>query len=73
MIALLDLLHLMFLLMFLLHRKHHHLSRVLAYKKVFKSQKKYTDGTIRYGLFSSTGEPHNLLVALNDSNWCAAM
>jgi hypothetical protein len=35
--------------------------------------KKYTDGAIRCGMYSSTGEPHNLTEALSDSNWCQAM
>jgi hypothetical protein len=33
----------------------------------------YTDGTIRYGLFSSTGEPDNLTEALGDDRWRQAM
>jgi len=32
-----------------------------------------TDGTIRYGCFTSTGEPQNLEEALNDERWKAAM
>jgi len=32
-----------------------------------------TDGTIRYGCFTSTGEPQNLEEALNDEKWKAAM
>jgi histone deacetylase 1/2 len=35
--------------------------------------KKYTDGTIRYGLLSSTGEPCTLGEALDDKNWRLAM
>lgn len=35
--------------------------------------KKFTDGTVRYGLFCSTGEPKNLDEALSDSNWKKAM
>jgi histone deacetylase 1/2 len=38
-----------------------------------RQPKKYTDGTIRYGMLSSTGEPRNLPDALNDPNWRAAM
>uniref|UniRef100_A0A0A8Y2X1 Reverse transcriptase Ty1/copia-type domain-containing protein n=1 Tax=Arundo donax TaxID=35708 RepID=A0A0A8Y2X1_ARUDO len=32
-----------------------------------------TDGTIRYGCFTSTGEPQNLEEALNNTDWKAAM
>jgi hypothetical protein len=39
---------------------------------VFKP-KVYTDGTIRYENFSSTGEPTDLEEALNDPNWKKAM
>jgi hypothetical protein len=35
--------------------------------------KKYTDGTVRYGNFCSTGEPENLEEALGDSRWKEAM
>jgi hypothetical protein len=35
--------------------------------------KKYTDGTVRYGMLSSTGEPCNLKEALDDQHWCKAM
>jgi histone deacetylase 1/2 len=35
--------------------------------------KRYTDGTIRYGMFSSTGEPTKLSEALGDANWRTAM
>jgi histone deacetylase 1/2 len=38
-----------------------------------KNPKKYTDGTIRYGMFTSTGEPCTLTEALGDENWCNAM
>ncbi|KAK1598830.1 hypothetical protein QYE76_018634 [Lolium multiflorum] len=34
-----------------------------------RQPKRYTDGTVRYGLFSSTGEPE----ALDNSNWRQAM
>jgi hypothetical protein len=33
----------------------------------------YTDGTIRYGMFTSTGEPDNLAEALGDDRWRQAM
>jgi hypothetical protein len=33
----------------------------------------YTDGTIRYGMIASTGEPSNLTKALTYSNWKSAM
>jgi hypothetical protein len=33
----------------------------------------YTDGTILYGMLVSTGEPLNVLDALNDSNWRKVM
>jgi histone deacetylase 1/2 len=35
--------------------------------------KTYTDGTVRYGLFSSSGEPNNLAEALTNQNWKQAM
>jgi hypothetical protein len=35
--------------------------------------KRYTDGTIRYGMLSSTCEPCTLTEALGDENWCNAM
>jgi hypothetical protein len=35
--------------------------------------KKYTDGTIRYGMFISTGEPSKLSEALEDDRWHTAM
>jgi histone deacetylase 1/2 len=38
-----------------------------------RQPKKYTDGTVRYGMLSSTGEPRNLPDALNDPNWRVAM
>jgi histone deacetylase 1/2 len=38
-----------------------------------KKPKIYTDGTIRYGLFTSTGEPSNLKEALADVKWQQAM
>jgi hypothetical protein len=36
-------------------------------------EKVYTDGTIKYGLFTSSDEPCNLEEALNDKNWKEAM
>jgi hypothetical protein len=33
----------------------------------------YTDGTIRYGMFTSTGQPSKLSEALEDACWCEAM
>jgi hypothetical protein len=33
----------------------------------------YTDGTIRYGMLTTTGEPSNLDDALSDSNWKQVM
>ncbi|KAK1697167.1 hypothetical protein QYE76_013864 [Lolium multiflorum] len=38
-----------------------------------RDPKRYTDGTIRYGMFSSTGEPTKLFEALGDANWRTAM
>lgn len=38
-----------------------------------RKDKVYTDGTIRYSLFISNGEPHNVEEALNNSHWKAAM
>jgi hypothetical protein len=35
--------------------------------------KQFTDGTIRYANFCSTGEPSNITEALSDSRWKAAM
>jgi hypothetical protein len=35
--------------------------------------KVFTDGTVRYGFFSSTGEPSNLSEALGDPKWKATM
>jgi hypothetical protein len=35
--------------------------------------KVYTDGTVRYANFSSTGEPTSLDEALSDPNWKKAM
>jgi hypothetical protein len=38
-----------------------------------RQPKKYTDGTVCYGMLASTGEPRNLSTALNDPHWHAAM
>jgi histone deacetylase 1/2 len=38
-----------------------------------RKDKVYTDGTVRYSLFSSTGEPYTVEEALSDSHWKAAM
>jgi hypothetical protein len=38
-----------------------------------RKSKVYTDGTIRYGCFTSTGEPQELKEALGDEKWKAAM
>nr|XP_051230263.1 uncharacterized protein LOC127348216 [Lolium perenne] len=42
-------------------------------QKGIRNPKKYTDGTVRYGMLSSTGEPCTLVEALNDPNWQQAM
>jgi hypothetical protein len=33
----------------------------------------YKDGSVRYGMFFSTREPHTLHEALDDNNWRALM
>jgi hypothetical protein len=38
-----------------------------------RQPKKYTDGRVRYGMFSATGEPSSLSEALGDSKWHQAM
>jgi hypothetical protein len=38
-----------------------------------RKPKIYTDGTVRYGLFTSSGEPRNHQEALGDSRWKSAM
>jgi histone deacetylase 1/2 len=38
-----------------------------------RQPKQYTDGTVRYGMLASTGEPRNLSAALTDPHWRAAM
>jgi len=35
--------------------------------------KQYTDGTVRYGLLTATGEPHDLNEALSNKQWKQAM
>jgi histone deacetylase 1/2 len=42
-------------------------------QKGIKQPKVYTDGTVRYALLTSTGEPTNLREALTDENWKFAM
>jgi hypothetical protein len=42
-------------------------------QKGIRQPKKYPDGTVRYGLLSSTGEPRTLPATLNDPHWRAAM
>jgi hypothetical protein len=42
-------------------------------KKGIKNPKIYKDGTVRYGLLASTGEPHSLSEALEDLHWRKAM
>ena len=38
-----------------------------------RKEKAYTDGTIKYGFLTSSGEPQNLDEAMDDRNWKAAM
>lgn len=38
-----------------------------------RKPKEYTDGTVKYGLLSITGEPNNLEDALQDKRWKDAM
>jgi hypothetical protein len=38
-------------------------------QKGIRQPKQYTDGTIRYGMFTSTGEPNTLVEALEDTRW----
>jgi hypothetical protein len=38
-----------------------------------QKKKIYTDGTVRYGMLASTGEPTDLANALQDKNWKQAM
>jgi hypothetical protein len=38
-----------------------------------RKEKKFTDGTVRYGLLAANGEPNNLEEALGSKNWKNAM
>lgn len=38
-----------------------------------RKEKVYTDGTIKYGMITSSGEPQNLEEALSDKNWKITM
>lgn len=38
-----------------------------------RKEKVYADGTIKYGLFTSSSEPQNLEEAMSDKNWKAAI
>jgi hypothetical protein len=38
-----------------------------------RKPKVYTDGTVKYGYLTTTGEPRNLQVALDDKNWKQVM
>jgi hypothetical protein len=38
-----------------------------------RKEKVYTDGTVKYGCFPSTGESDNLVEALDDKNWKGVM
>jgi hypothetical protein len=42
-------------------------------QKGIKNPKVYTDGTIRYGMLTSTGEPRTLPEALKNDSWRQAM
>jgi hypothetical protein len=42
-------------------------------QKGIRQPKQYTDGTIRYVIFTSTGEPNTLVEALEDTRWHQAM
>jgi hypothetical protein len=42
-------------------------------QKGIRNPKKYTDGTVRYGMLASTGEPNKLSEALDDPKWHHAM
>jgi hypothetical protein len=42
-------------------------------QKGIRRPKIYTDGTVRYGMFTSTGEPSNLTEALSDPHWKHSM
>lgn len=38
-----------------------------------RKPKVYTDGTVRYGCFTSSGEPHHIEEALGNKDWKSAM
>jgi hypothetical protein len=42
-------------------------------QKGIRNPKQYTNGTVRYGMISATGEPHTLSEALSDKNWRRTM
>jgi hypothetical protein len=42
-------------------------------QKGIRHPKQYTDGTIRYGMFTSTCEPNTLVKAFEDTRWIRAM
>jgi hypothetical protein len=42
-------------------------------QKGIRNPKIYTDGTIRYGMLTSTGEPSKITEALGDDKWKEAM
>ena len=42
-------------------------------QKGIRNPRVYTDGTIRYGLLTSTGEPRNIKEALDNATWKQAM
>jgi histone deacetylase 1/2 len=48
----------------------HHRTRLSA---GIRKPKIYTDGTVRYGCFTASGEPQNLDEALNNKEWKSAM
>jgi len=46
---------------------------VTRLQRGIQKKKIYTDGTVRYGMLASTGEPTDLADALQDKNWKHAM
>jgi len=38
-----------------------------------RKEKVYTDGTVKYGMLTSSGEPYDLTEALQNKNWKEAM
>nr|AAP53968.1 retrotransposon protein, putative, Ty1-copia subclass [Oryza sativa Japonica Group] len=46
---------------------------VTRLQKGISKPKRYTDGTVRYGCLTTTGEPENLREAMANSNWRLAM